>query len=369
MKIICTQENLKRGLGVASRVSSGSSTLPVLNNVLIKTNEGMLKISSTNLEIGINTVVRCKVEEGGGVSVPAKTFVNLINNLPATDKISLVLDENNQLIIQTDNYKTKIKGLGSDEFPLIPQIEETNTIEIPTKELKQGISQVAFAAAYSETQPEMSGILFDIKENTLKIVATDRYRLAEKTIQIQNPAGINKNIIIPSRAAQELNKILSAAPDNETVKFLISQNQAMFKTENTELISRLIDGQYPDYKQIIPKEFNTEIKIKVSDLGAAMRTAGIFTQVGNNVSMEYKEPDSLVISSSSGELGESSATIPCQVSGQSGKTIFNHKYILDCLSAIGTEDVTFKLINDNSPAVLQCEKQQDYLYLVMPIKI
>lgn len=368
MKIICTQENLKKGLGIASRVSSGSTTLPVLNNILIKTNEGMLKLSSTNLEIGINTLVRCKVEEEGGVSVPAKTLVDLINNLPNNDKINLTLDQNNQLLIQTDNYETKIKGLSLDEFPLIPQIEEENIIEIPVKDLKQAISQVVFAAAYSETQPEMSGILFSIEDGVLKLVATDRYRLAEKAIKIVNTTGINKSIIIPSRAVQELNKILGVS-ENDTVKLFIAQNQIMFKTDNTEIISRLIDGQYPDYKQIIPQSFNTEITVKTSDLSAAMKTAGIFTHIGNNVSLEYQEPNVLIVNSSSGELGESNVNIPCSVSGQGGKIIFNHKYILDCLSSISTESVIFKIINDVSPAVLQSNELPGYLYLVMPIKI
>ncbi len=368
MKIICTQENLKKGLGVASRISTGSSTLPILNNILIKTNEGTLKLSSTNLEIGINTVIRCKVEEEGGISVPAKTLTDLINNLPSGGTINLAIDDNSQLLIQTENHKTKIKGLGLDEFPLIPQIEENNVIEIPTKKLKQAISQVVFAAAYNETQPEVSGILFSIQEGTLKLVATDRYRLAEKAVQIQNQGDISKNIIIPSRAVQELNKILSMT-DCETTKLFVSQNQVMLKIDNTEIISRLIDGQYPDYKQIIPQSFNTQIKVKVSDLAAAMKTTGIFTHIGNNVTLEYKEPNILKISSSSGELGESNMNIQCEVSGQEGKMIFNHKYILDCLSAIGTERVVLKIINDNSPAVLQSEEQPEYLYLVMPIKV
>ncbi len=364
MKVVCTQENLKKGLMITSRISNGSTTLPVLNNVLIKTDQGVIKLSSTNLEMGVNTWVRCKVDEEGGISVPAKTLADLINNLP-NDNITLSTD-NNQLLIETSNYQTKIKGLAPDEFPLIPQIEEQNAVEIKSKELRTAISQTSFAAAYSETQPEISGVLFNFDENKLKIAATDRYRLAEKSVDIKGSAV--KNLIVPNKAVQELAKVLGSS-DNETVQVFFTQNQVMFKTEETELTSRLIDGQYPDYKQIIPQSFTTEIDLSTENLGTAMRTAGIFTQTGNNVSLVYTSPDKLVISSSSGDIGESNLQIPCEVRGDDGKIIFNHRYILDCLSTIGTKNVTFQIINENFPALLTSKELPGYIYLVMPIKI
>lgn len=363
MKVICTQENLKKGLGSTSRVSSGSTTLPVLNNVLLKTEQGQLRLSCTNLEMGINTWIRCKIEEEGGISVPAKTFTDLINNLP-NDNITLTVD-NNQLLIQTPNYETKIKGLLPEEFPLIPQIEQQNSIEVPVKDLRTAISQVAFAAATSETQPEISGVLFAFNENTLTLVATDRYRLAEKAIPIKT--NIVKNIIVPSRAVAELQKSISVGDDD--LKLYLTQNQAMFRFGETEVITRLIDGQYIGYKQIIPQVFNTEINVETDEIAKAMRTAGIFTQIGNNVTLEFSEPNNLQISSSSGDLGESKVDIKSEVTGDPCKIIFNHRYILDCLSAIGTKNVTFKIVNENSPAVLLSKDLPGYVYLVMPIKI
>ena len=365
MQVVCTHENLKKSLGITSRVSNGSSTLPVLNNILLKTDQGMLKLSSTNLEIGVNTWLRCKVEEEGGVSVPSKTLTDLIANLP-NDKITLKL-EGNLLLIESGGYQTKIKGLGVDEFPLIPEVDQTTLIEIPGKDLKEAISQVAFAAAYSETQPEISGVLFSFEGDRLKIVATDRYRLAEKNILIKAQS-INKNLIIPNKAIQELSKLLSGE-ESEIVHMFIAQNQIMFKTNETEIISRLIDGQYPDYKHIIPDQFNTEIECQTADIVSAMRTAGIFTQTGNNVSLEYKEPDFLLAQSSSGELGESKVNITSKVKGEEGVIIFNHRYILDGLSSIGTKTIILKIINDNSPTVICSKELPGYLYLVMPIKI
>lgn len=364
MKIICTKENLKRGLNATSRVSNGSATLPVLNNVLLKTDQSVLKLSCTNLEMGINTWVRCKVEEEGGFSVPAKIFTDLINNIPEGN-ITLSLD-NNHLVIEAGNYKTKIKGLAAEEFPLIPQISDQQAVEIPTKDLKSAISQVVFAAAYSETQPEISGVLFTFEENSLKLVATDRYRLAEKAIVLVG--GTPKNVIVPNKAVQELSKALGAG-NEETVKIYFGSNQAMFKFGETEIITRLIDGQYPDYKQIIPQVFNTEIFLTTEDMTQAMRTAGIFTQTGNNVTLEFSEPGELLVSSSSGDLGESKVNVPCKVVGTEGRIIFNHRYILDCLSSLNTKNITFQIINENSPAVLTSEELPGYVYLVMPIKI
>ncbi|GAC1571668.1 MAG: DNA polymerase III subunit beta [Candidatus Doudnabacteria bacterium] len=364
MKVVCTQENLKRGLGITSRISNGSTTLPVLNNVLIKTEQGGLKLSTTNLEMGVNTWIRCKVDEQGGISVPSKTFVDLINNLP-NDNVTLSVS-NQHLLIETSNYQTKIKGLAPEEFPLIPQIEEQNPVEIKSKDLRLAIAQTAFAAAYSETQPEISGILFSFEEDSLKLAATDRYRLAEKALNIKN--SVIKSVIIPNKAVQELAKVLGNG-DGDKAHIFFSQNQIMFKTEETELTSRLIDGQYPDYKQIVPQSFNTEIDLAADELTTAMKTAGIFTQTGNNVTLEFEEPGKLMISSSSGDLGESNLNIPCTVTGQAGKIIFNHRYILDCLSTIGTKNVTFQIINENSPALLMSKELPGYVYLVMPIKI
>ena len=364
MKIICTQENLKKGLGITSRISSGSTTLPVLNNILLKTDQGQLKLSCTNLEMGVNTWIRCMVSEEGGISVPAKTLTDLVNSLP-NDNITLSI-EGNQLLVETSNYQTKIKGLAPDEFPLIPQVDDTAPVELQAKDLRTAISQIVFAVAYSETQPEISGILFSFEEGLLKLVATDRYRLAERVLEVNSK--ITKSLIIPNRAVQELAKIISGS-DQENIQIFFTQNQVMFKSLETEIITRLIDAKYPDYSQIIPQSFNTEIDIKANDLSSAMRTAGIFTQTGNNVTLEYGSPDHLQISSSSGDIGESTVKVPCTVDGGEGKIIFNHRYILDCLNAIGTEAVTFRIIDENAPAVMVSKELPGYIYLVMPIKI
>lgn len=365
MRVICVHENLKRGLAATSRISGGSTSLPVLGSILLKTDNGLLKMSTTNLEIAVNTWIRCKVEEEGAIAVPAKTFLDLVSNLPNQNAMLSVKDL--YLTIESGTYKTKIKGLSADDFPLVPEVLQDGGVTLPVKELKTAISQVSFAAAYSETQPEISGVLFAFGEGNLKIVATDRYRLAEKKIEVEH-GGENRSFIVPGRAVQELAKLLSN-PDAETVSVFVSQNQVMFKAGDTELTSRLIDGQYPDYVQIIPRSSTTEAVVDVGALTAAVRAAGIFTSTGNNITMEIAEPDQLAVTSASGDLGESRVDVPVSVKGAAAKVILNHRYVLDCLSAIGASHVSFRLSGDSAPVLITSPEVSGYVYVVMPIKI
>ncbi len=204
-------------------------------------------------------------------------------------------------------------------------------------------------------------------DRELTVVATDRYRLAEKKLKIAGSFE-NKAIIMPNRSVQELQKIIAGAAGG-TVQLFFGQNQVMFKTEDAEIISRLIDGQYPDYRQIVPSEFKTEITCRTSDLVAAMRTAGIFTQAGNNVNLVFSPDGTFAVSSASTDIGESNVNIPASVVGSEGSVIFNHRYVLDSLSAIGTERVRIRVIDSNAPAIIDSPELPNYMYLVMPIRI
>src|SRR3989338_2576220 len=254
MKVECTKENLKKGLFVVSRVVGSGNPLQVLNNILLKTDHGRIKLSSTNLEIGVNTWIGGKIEEEGALTVPARIINEYVNNLP-TEKVMLSSKDHN-LSLEAENYKTNIKGLSPDDFPLIPQVLEEPFAKIPAEELRTALSETLWAASSNETQPEISGIYFGFTENKMLIAATDRYRLAERTINLEQPVAANKEVIVPARTAGELYKILAIG--QETVEVYFSDSQVLFRFDDTELISRLIDGHYPDYKQIIPKGFRSE---------------------------------------------------------------------------------------------------------------
>lgn len=365
MKIVCTQENLKFGLTITGRIISPNTSLPILNNLLLKTENNMLKISSTNLEVGITTYIRCKVEQEGVITVSSKTITELVNNLP--NQNLTLFGDNYELGVETENYHTTIKTLPAEDFPLIPTIEQNHNIEIDAQQLKTSLDQVSFAVSLNQTQPEISGVLFSFEGKLLKIVGTDRYRLAEKQIGLTNPSHTDQQIIIPHKTINEISRIIGAQKGIVGLSF--TETQVCFKVDNTEIISRLVDGQYPDYKQIIPQNFTTTITVKKQDLLGALKAGGIFSQASNSVKFVYEESNqTLKLITESQDLGKSEIELLSKIEGKSGALLLNHRYIADCLGGITTENVVMKIIDESSPSLLLPESESDYLYLVMPIK-
>lgn len=364
MKIICTQENLRNGLQVVSRVVGSSSTLPILNNILLQTENGLLKISGTNLEVGISTYIRCKIEQEGGVCLGAKTILELVNNLP-NENITIEVGET-ETAVATDRYHTKIKQLPVDDFPLIPKVSEGVELSIPADQLKTSLDQVVFAASTSETQPEISGILANFNTSQLILVATDRYRLAEKSLAFSGAA--EKKIIIPQKSVLELSRLLANLSEN--VNLQVSDTQLAATIGDTYVVTRLIDGGYPDYKQIIPTETGTVIAVDRAQLASAIKTSGIFSRGVGSVTMNYDaEKQAVQIASVSHEVGESMVDIPAEIDGDSGSVIMNYRYVLDVLQNLTADVLMIQIINDSSPVVFRPQKITDYLYLVMPIRL
>jgi DNA polymerase-3 subunit beta len=363
MKIICTQENLKNGLQTVSRIISSSNTLPILNNILLKTEQGQLQLSATNLEIGITTSVRCKVEEDGAVCVPAKILNDLVANLP-NENITLETS-GDEVVVATQFYRTVLKSLPSDEFPLIPSVDRQYTAKIPAADLRQALNQVSFAASTSDTQPEIAGVLVKKDAKGLRLVATDRYRLAEKIVSVS--VDKFKNIIVPQRAVNELSRIIGNR--NEDIELAFNDNQLSVTIGETIMVSRLVDGQYPEYEQIVPKSFNT---IAITDRQAlvnALKTTGIFSYTSHSVSLAYDSKDQVInISAASHDLGESRVQVPAQIDGPDGTVILNYRYVLDVLNAMTEAQVIIKIVDESAAVVFTPQKQTDYFYLVMPIK-
>jgi len=360
MRIICTQENLKFGLTVTGKIISSTNTLPILSNVLLKTEGGQLRIFSTNLEMAINTQIRCKVEEEGQTTVSNKTLTELVNNLP-NDNLELT-EIKGELEVKTENQKFKIKTLPAEEFPFIPQNPGEKPIIFESEVLKEAINQVVFAASNNQTQPEISGIFFSSKGSETRMAATDRYRLAEK-ITIGTGSA---EAIIPQKTALEVARIISLKP--EKVEAAISENQIFFTIGQTEVISRLVDGQYPDYKNIIPENFNSIVVVEKDKLQNALKTNALFSQNSSSVRLEFAQ-GKLTVSSESEGLGSGVAEIPAKLEGEPGGLLLNFRYVLDFLSQLPPGEVSIKIVNDSSPAVFVPTNQPGYLYLVMPIKV
>jgi len=374
MKLTCLQENLNLGLQTTGHLVNKNINLPILNNVLLEAKDGMLKLSSTNLEIGIVSQVRCKVDEEGSFTVDAKLLSDYISLLP-NDQISFALEPDEFLKVACRSSETKIKGMQAEDFPVIPSIEREKPFKVNIKEFKKAISQVLFAVANSETRPEIGGVYMNFNKFTPKslfIVGTDSYRLAEKKVELED-AGEEKEIIVPLKTLQELARILGTIKEvigaPEFLDIYISENQILFVTEGIELISRLIEGVYPDYRQIIPKETKTTVTVSVSELQKTIKTVALFSKTGIfDINMLFEPAKGLVVKAANIQVGESTATVDVEFIGQLNETTVNYRYLLDGLSNLGVEDATLSLVDSNIPLLLKSKDGGDYLYIIMPIK-
>ena len=374
IKIYSLQENLKQGLALVGHVAGKNINLPILNNILIKAEAGKIKLVATNLEVGIISVVRGKIETEGSFTVNSKIISDCIGLLP-NKKIGLNQKEND-FLVDCENYQAKIKGQSAEEFPLIPEVDRKNYFSAQAEAFKSAISQVIFATPVSETRLELSGVLFIFSGNSLTLAATDSYRLAEKKIQIKSNSQEGKKIIVPAKTLQELLRVLSVnlgddvEENSQEIKFYISDNQILFTYGSTELVSRLIEGQYPDYQQIIPTNSKTKIIIDRQELTRAVKMASLFSKAGiNDVNLDFPlGKNQVVVSSVSGQTGENITNLQAKVVGNENSIVVNYRYLLEGLSNIGEEMVKIEIIDGNTPCLIRPEKDESYLYIIMPIK-
>lgn len=380
MKISCTQENLNQTINIVGHIASKNSNLPILSNILIKAENKNLTFSATNLEIGITAMMRGKVESDGEFSIDAKLLSSYIALLPK-ERIDLELVDE-ELKIQCQKQKTKIKGQGAADFPLIPKIDKQHPYILSVKNLKDAIYGVSFSASTSDIRPELSGVFLSFNGEELILAATDSYRLAEKKIKlISNEKQKNitdfqgEKVIVPVKTLQEVSRILGLIKEDEsmesvdTVEIYLSENQIMFVYNGVELVSRLIEGQYPDYTQIIPDKFGSKLKINTTELTKAVKVTSLFTKSGVfDVRLDYNSSNELKITSSSSQTGENNSSVDMEKSGDSGEIVLNYRYLLDGLQNIGSENIEIEITDSNNPCVIRSENNKDYLYLIMPIR-
>lgn len=365
MKIVCTQENLNKGLALVSNIANRSSNLPILNNVLIKADKDDIILITTDLEIGIKAKIRGKVDEKGDFTVEAKLLHNFVSLLPR-ENINLDLVEDD-LEIKSSNQETTIKGLAAEDFPLIPEMEKNNMVEIAVADLKKSLQQVLLAASLDSSRIEINAVNFDFTTDGLTLAATDSYRLAEKKLSVSN--GHAASLIIPLKTLQELSRILNEQQEKK-IKIYFNENQILFEFDGVELISRVIDGKYPDYSQIIPAEFKTEAKCDISKLVPAIKSVALFCRQGINdirLSLDSKE-QKIVIATASSSTGTSVAKVDADIRGEDNDIVFNYRYLLDGLGQISGNEVNMKINNNSSPGLLQAINDKNYIYLVMPIR-
>jgi len=374
MKFSCTQENLNQILNIVSHIASKNNNLPILSNLLIKTENKNINISATNLEVGITSLLRGKVDVDGEILVDAKLLSNYISLLDK-DRVDFELIEDD-LKIECKKQKTKIKTQNTLDFPLIPKIEKSNPFIVSALKFKNAVYNIAFAVSNSDIRPEISGVFMSFLEKELVMAATDSYRLAEKKIDyLDNKNSQNHQIIVPVKTLQEVSRIIGGFKGDvelvgdDNLEIYIEENQIIFNYNGVELVSRLIDGQYPDYNQIIPNNFNTKIKVNVIDLIKAVKASSLFAKSGVfDIKMIFSNSNNLSISASSSQVGENNSNIDIEKNGPDGEIVINYKYILDGLQNIQSEFVVIEIIDSNTPIIIKPEDVNDYLYLIMPIR-
>jgi len=366
MEITCLQEDLKKVLNIAEKIIGRSLTVPILNNILLSTEKDKLKISSTNLEVVIHCWLNAKIEKEGSITVPAKLISSFVNNLP--NKKILLKTKKDQLEVKCENFESIINCLNADNFPIIPEIVGSSLIKMKGSILKNNFMQVVDMVSLSESKPEISGVYMEFDNNLIRLAATDSFRLAEKNIEISDEKLNKQSIIIPQRTIQELIKILGE--NNINANIILSHNQILFDLGDTQVISRLIDGQYPDYQSIIPNKFETEIIVDKAQLINNIKIAGLFSEKNSNINFSIKPDKSIIeISAKSSDIGENKSQLEAKIKGKKLDIVLNSNYFLDGLNNMFSDKVVIELNANNKPVIVRAFGDISYTYVIMPIRL
>jgi DNA polymerase III subunit beta len=376
MHLSCLQENLRRGLARVGRAVAGSSTLPVLSHVLLASDAGRLKLAATNLEIGMTTWIGAKLATEGAISVPARLLIDVVNSLP-NQVIDLSLDSPSQTLhLRCADSTIAIKGIAADEFPTIPSIpHDAATASVPANILREVIDQVAFAAATDDTRPALTGVALHIAGQRAMMIASDGFRLAQRVVMLPQSIASPIDAIIPARALIELARNLGETTADVHMSITPTGGQITFQTDDLELVSRLIEGKYPDVQRIIPQQFQTRAVLDRQNVAQAMKLASYIATAATNVVKLRLEPGDeqksgqLTISATAAEVGENQTVREGMISGEGGQILLNVDYVVDALQAITTPQLALELQSIQSPAVFKPVGTNDYVCVIMPMHL
>lgn len=371
MKFSCTKENFQHALMLSGGLTGKNVSLPILSNVLIRVDEQKIELVATNLELAMVVVVRGKVDAPGSFTVPARTLQEFIGLLPS-ERVDFTL-EGGELLVACGKTTTKIKGTSAEEFPVLPAVAGGTGFVVAANELERALSRVLPAVAKNEIRPELAGVFCGFNANGTKnlvCAATDSYRLAEQVVPLEQGSE-QLRAVLPGRTAQELVRVLAAESEGEKhIRLLMSENQLVAHYDSVQIISRLVAGQYPDYTQIIPQQFNTTAVVETDTLVKKIKAAGLFTTTGvNAVALSVDAATgSIQTNSTSQQTGEYASNIEADVTGNNVEVLLNHRYILDGLAHITTAQTKLQIVNAESPCLFTSTTADGFRYIVMPIR-
>lgn len=375
MRVSCLQENLAKGLSLVSRAVTTRSTLPVLSNVLAATDNSRLRLSATNLELGITCWIGAKVEEEGSTTIPSKTLVDLVNALPKEHVEMSLTERTHTLNIMCGSYNNDIKCIDAQEFPLLPSVETEGAIELNVQDLREMIDHVVFAAATDDARPVLTGVEVKVDGTELSFAAADGFRLAVRTGTLAASAAEPLTAIIPARALTELGRISAEQRETVAMMLLPSRNQVIFQLKDVELVSQLIEGQYPDYQQLIPSSHSTSTILSTAEFLNACRAASIFARESSYTARlkivpgGESENGTIEVTAKSPETGWNETVVDATIEGDPVEIAFNVKYLVDVLNVIDSPHVALETSGPSSPGVIRPTGQKDFLSVVMPMHI
>ena len=373
MRLSCLQENLKRGLGIVGRAVATRSTLPITQNVLLSTDRSMLKLSATNLEIGITTWVGAMVEEEGAITVPARLLSDFVDSLPA-ERIDLNVTQRPKAVeLSCARSQATINGTDAEEFPPIPTVEEGLAAKLDVRKLRTAIAQVAFAAATEESRPVLTGVKLEMEGDDFTMAAADGFRLAVHKEKLVEPVAETASVIIPAKTLQEISRFLGDQDEPVEMMMSPSKGQALFKLKSIEVVSQLIQGVFPNYGQLIPQSYQTRAVFDLQEFQRAARTASIFARDGSGIVRLQVVPGTdggsgkIIISARAEEVGEHTDEIDTEIEGDEAKIAFSCRYLLDVLGVLERGKVALEATSPSSPGVFRPTTTDDYVHVVMPM--
>ena len=372
MKVTCLQENLARGLGIVGRAVAVRSTLPITSNVLISTEHGRIKLAATNLDIALSCWIGGQIEDEGAITVPARLLQDFVNSLPA-EKIDLTLaPRSRQLKLVCARNEATIGGMDADDFLFIPPVEG-DTFELDAKTLREAIAQVVFSAATDDSRPVLTGVDLAVEGDELTLVASDGFRLAVRQLKLKKKAGERQEVIVPAKALAELNRLLQDQEDPVEMTFNTKKTQVLFRLKDVELVAQLIQGTFPDYSRLIPKEWGSRAVVEVRDFLQETKIASIFARDGSGIVRitfeggEDAGPGQMTVSARAEEIGDNEGKLDAQVEGEPSKIAFNGRYLQDVLQVLDGGRVALETTGPSQPGVIRPVDNDQYIHVVMPM--
>ena len=370
MKLSLMQENLARGLSLVSRAVSSRATLPVLANVLLKTQDGGLRLTATNLEIGISAWVPGRIEVDGAMTVPARLLTDVVAGLPSGERVDLEMEKETTVLIRAGAYRTHLRGIEADEFPVIPSAGDRPTTQISQRALRRALTEVAFAAAADEARPILTGVLTRFSGETLTLAAADNYRIAVKSLPLLQSVE-ETSVVVPARSYVELMRILADADEPADIILAPSRNQIIFRVDTTELVSRLIDGQFPNYQSVLPTSHSTRALVDRDELLKAVRLSALIASSAANVvrlGFGGEENPSAISVAAAADIGDAEGKVDVQIEGDAVSIAFNARYMVEALQNMEADQLAIELSGPLSPGVLKPVDDPAYVHVIMPVR-